>query len=143
MRGAFEALENGADAVMTPRSMKIVEASSGERHDHYIESGQVTNIHGVLFTLNNRVDGAINIISEGYDLFIESSFNGGFMRMIDQFSGVVEKNIKDEIQYKSLYNIAGLQFVIPEPVIKGKYELIKNRDAVSYTHLTLPTTPYV
>ena len=108
--------------------LKIVEASSGERHDHYIESGQVTNIHGVLFTLNNRVDGAINIISEGYDLFIESSFNGGFMRMIDQFSGVVEKNIKDEIQYKSLYNIAGLQFVIPEPVIKGKYELIKNRD---------------
>ncbi len=108
--------------------LKIVEASSGERHDHYIESGQVTNIHGVLFTLNNRVDGAINIISEGYDLFIESSFNGGFMRMIDQFSGVVEKNIKDEIQYKSLYNIAGLQFVIPEPVIKGKYELIKNKD---------------
>ncbi len=108
--------------------LKIVEASSGERHDHYIESGQVTNIHGVLFTLNNRVDGAINIISEGYDLFIESSFNGGFMRMIDQFSGVVEKNIKDEIQYKSLYNIAGLQFVIPEPIIKGKYELIKNRD---------------
>ena len=108
--------------------LKIVEASSGERHDHYIESGQVTNIHGVLFTLNNRVEGAINIISEGYDVFIESSFNGGFMRMIDQFSGVVEKNIKDEIQYKSLYNIAGLQFVIPEPVIKGKYELIKNRD---------------
>ena len=108
--------------------LKIVEASSGERHDHYIESGQVTNIHGVLFTLNNRVDGAINIISEGYDLFIESSFNGGFMRMIDQFSGVVEKNTRDEIQYKSLYNIAGLQFVIPEPVIKGKYELIKNID---------------
>jgi len=108
--------------------LKIVEASSGERHDHYLESGQVTNIHGVLFTLNKRVEGAINIISEGYDLFIESSFNGGFMRMIDQFSGVVEKNIKDEIQYKSLYNIAGLQFVIPEPVIKGKYELIKNQD---------------
>ena len=108
--------------------LKIVEASSGERHDHYLESGQVTNIHGVLFTLNKRVEGAINIISEGYDLFIESSFNGGFMRMIDQFSGVVEKNIKDEIQYKSLYNIAGLQFVIPESVIKGKYELIKNQD---------------
>ena len=108
--------------------LKIVEASSGERHDHYLESGQVTNIHGVLFSLNNKVDGAINIISDGYDLFIDSSFNGGFMRMIDQFSGVVEKNILDEIQYKSLYNIAGLQFVIPEPVVKGKYQLIKNED---------------
>ena len=50
------------------------------------------------------------------------------MRMIDQFSGVVEKNVLDEIQYKSLYNIAGLQFVIPEPVVKGKYQLIKNED---------------
>ena len=27
MRGAFEALENGADAVMTPRSMKIIAVS--------------------------------------------------------------------------------------------------------------------
>ena len=30
MRGAFEALENGADAVMTPRSMKIVEMLANE-----------------------------------------------------------------------------------------------------------------
>ena len=30
MRGAFEALENGADAVMTPRSMKIIEMLANE-----------------------------------------------------------------------------------------------------------------
>ena len=30
MRGAFEALENGADAVMTPRSMDVVEMLSKE-----------------------------------------------------------------------------------------------------------------
>ena len=106
--------------------LKIVEASSGDRHDHYIEEGQVSNIHGVLFTLNNKVDGAINFISDGYDLYIESSFNGSYLRMIDQFSDSVEKDVSDEVQYKSLYNIAGLQFVIPEPVIKGKYQLIKN-----------------
>ncbi|MEC7877191.1 MAG: cytochrome c biogenesis protein CcsA [Bacteroidota bacterium] len=106
--------------------LKIVEASSGDRHDHYIEEGQVSNIHGVLFTLNNKVDGAINFISDGYDLYIESSFNGSYLRMIDQFSDSVIKNVSDEVQYKSLYNIAGLQFVIPEPVVKGKYQLIKN-----------------
>ena len=50
------------------------------------------------------------------------------MRMIDQFSGQVNKNIQDELQYKSLYNIAGLQFVIPEPIIKGRYQLIKNEE---------------
>jgi cytochrome c-type biogenesis protein CcsB len=106
--------------------LKIVEASGGDRHDHYIEEGQVSNIHGVLFTLNNKVDGAINFNSDGYDLYIDSSFNGSYLRMIDQFSDSVKKDISDEVQYKSLYNIAGLQFVIPEPVIKGKYQLIKN-----------------
>ncbi len=85
--------------------LKIVEASSGDRHDHYIEEGQVSNIHGVLFTLNNKVDGAINFISDGYDLYIESSFNGSYLRMIDQFSDSVIKNVSDEVQYKSLYNI--------------------------------------
>ena len=28
--------------------IKLVEATSGDRHDHYIESGQVTNLHGTL-----------------------------------------------------------------------------------------------
>ena len=40
---------------------------------------------------------------------------------------LVDKNIQDELQYKSLYNIAGLQFVIPEP-IKGRYQLVKNEE---------------
>ena len=114
--------ENGSEF------LKLVEASSGDRHDHYLESGQVTNIHGVLFSLNNKVEGAINITSDGYDLYIDSAFNGSFMRMIDQFSGEVNKNIQDELQYKSLYSIAGLQFVIPEPIIKGRYQLIKNEE---------------
>ena len=108
--------------------LKLVEASSGDRHDHYLEDGEVTNIHGVLFSLNNKIDGAINITSDGYDLYIESSFNGSYMRMIDQFNGRVEKDIQDELQYRSLYNVAGLQFVFPEPIINGDYKLVKNEE---------------
>ena len=108
--------------------LKLVEASSGDRHDHYLEDGEVTNIHGVLFSLNNKIDGAINITSDGYDLYIESSFNGSYMRMIDQFNGRVEKDIQDELQYRSLYNVAGLQFVFPEPIISGDYKLVKNEE---------------
>ena len=50
------------------------------------------------------------------------------MRMIDQFNGRVEKDIQDELQYRSLYNVAGLQFVFPEPIINGDYQLVKNEE---------------
>ena len=57
----------------------------------------------MLFSLNNKIDGAINITSDGYDLYIESSFNGSFMRMIDQFNGRVEKDIKDELELSLIH----------------------------------------
>ena len=41
--------------------LKIVEAGDGTRHEHYLENGEVASIHGVLFSLNNATDGAINI----------------------------------------------------------------------------------
>ena len=33
--------------------IKIVEASSGDRHDHYIEEGEVKNLHGLLFSFKS------------------------------------------------------------------------------------------
>ena len=62
--------------------IKIVEASKGDRHDHYIEEGQVLNIHGVLFSLNNYTEGAINFIYVDEELFIQSSFGGTYMRTV-------------------------------------------------------------
>ena len=58
-------LENATEGlVLDPegdRYLKIVEASDGNRHDHYIKEGEVVNIHNLLFTLNNPIEGAINI----------------------------------------------------------------------------------
>ena len=105
--------------------IKVVEASDGNRHEHYLEEGQVTNIHGVLFTYNIYNEGAINFISVDGELFIQSSFKGTYMRMIDQQTGEVDLDIIEDLQLKSLYNIAGLQFVIPDGVVKGSYEIVK------------------
>ena len=41
--------------------LKIVEASDGTRHEHFLKSGQVTSIHNILFALNNDTDGAITV----------------------------------------------------------------------------------
>ena len=108
--------------------IKLVEASKGDRHDHYIEEGQVENIHGVLFSLNNYVENAINFIYVDDELFIQSSFRGTYMRMIDQETGDVGSDEIEDLQLRSLYNIAGLQFVIPDGIVKGKYEIVKSED---------------
>ena len=108
--------------------IKIVEASKGDRHDHYIEEGQVLNIHGVLFSLNNYTEGAINFIYVDEELFIQSSFGGTYMRMIDQETGGVNVDEIEDLQLRSLYNIAGLQFVVPDGIVKGEYEIVKSEE---------------
>ena len=108
--------------------IKIVEASKGDRHDHYIEEGQVLNIHGVLFSLNNYTEGAINFIYVDEELFIQSSFGGTYMRMIDQKTGGVNVDEIEDLQLRSLYNIAGLQFVVPDGIVKGEYDIVKSEE---------------
>ena len=43
------------------------------------------------------------------------------MRMADQLRGDVVKDSLQELQLRSLYTMAGTQFVIPEFLKKGKY----------------------
>lgn len=107
------------------RYLKIVESSDGSRHDHSLKEGEVANIHNILFTLNNPIDGAVNIRSEGGLHFITTPFDGSYLRMADQQSGLVEQNKEAELQLRSLYNIRGFQFVIPEPPLRGKFDWVK------------------
>ncbi len=109
--------------------LKIVEAEDGQRHEHYLEDGQIANIHNILFTLNRETDGAINIVTEGDTYYIQSPFAGKFMRMADQFQDNVAADSLQPLQMRSLYTLAGLQFVIPEPLVKGKYGVVKVPEA--------------
>jgi len=104
--------------------LKIVEAGGGERHDHYIKEGEVSSIHNVLFALNKPTDGAINITVENGEYSISSPFEGTYMRMADQMQGQVEADSVQTLLLRSLYNMAGMQFVLPDPVVRGKYDVI-------------------
>lgn len=121
-------MENATEGlVLDPdgeRYLKIVEASDGNRHDHYIKAGDVVNIHNLLFTLDNPIKGAINIeVNEG-EYFISSPFAGSFMRMADQFQGELPSDEKQALQLRSLYSLPNFQFVIPEPVLRGKFDIV-------------------
>lgn len=106
--------------------LKIVEAGDGTRHDHLVKVGTVENIHNILFAVNNPTEGAINItITEDGDYTIASPFEGSFMRMADRFQGTVAKDSVQPFQLRSLYQMADMAFVIPEPVMMGRQGLVK------------------
>lgn len=108
--------------------LKIVEAGGGNRHDHYLKEGEVSSIHNVLFAFNKPTEGAINITFENGEYFISSPFEGTYMRMADQQQGEVLKDSLQTLNLRSLYNMAGMQFVMPDPVIRGKYDIIPTEE---------------
>ncbi len=110
--------------------LKIVEAGDGNRHEHYLKEGDIANIHNTLFSLNKPTDGAINIEVNGEEgtYLINSPFEGDFMRMADQFKGTVVADSTQTLMLRSLYNIGGMQFVIPEPMATGNYDIIPTEE---------------
>lgn len=121
---------SGAKMGLVPDSngknfLKLVEAGDGNRHEHFLEDGKVASIHNVLFALNRPTEGAINIITTDSTYSIRSPFEGSYMRMADQFQGQVAKDSLQPFQLRSLYTVGGMQFVVPEPVVKGSYGVVE------------------
>ncbi|MGB5608619.1 cytochrome c biogenesis protein CcsA [Eudoraea sp.] len=126
---AYDGFIKGAKNDLIPDStgnyyLKIVEAGDGNRHEHYLENGKVANIHNILFSLNRETEGAVNIVTTDSVYQVKSPFEGSFMRMADQFRGIVVKDSLQELQLRSLYNMGGMQFVLPEPLVQGSYGVV-------------------
>ncbi|MBL6679121.1 MAG: cytochrome c biogenesis protein CcsA [Flavobacteriaceae bacterium] len=106
------------------RYIKLVEALDGNRQEHYIKEGQVTSIQNILFSFNYYQKGAINITSEAGEYFIESPFDGIYTIMSNQQSAEINKDKKQLLELRSLYQIPGFQFVFPEPALRGVFEIV-------------------
>lgn len=108
--------------------LKIVEAGDGNRHEHYLEDGTVSSIHNVLFSLNKETPGAINIATEnGYR--IKPGFGGNFLRMADQVRDTVVRDSLQPLRLRSLYSLAGMQFVIPDSLVTGTRGVVELGEA--------------
>ena len=124
--------ENAKEDVIEKESgeqyLKIVEASDGTRHEHFLKSGQVTSLHNILFALDKQTEGAINITTKNGKLYIESPFDGSYMKMSDQSQGTLIKDQNEVLMLRSLYNVAGLQFVFPDGMIEGDFEVVRSTE---------------
>lgn len=105
--------------------LKIVEAGDGNRHEHYIQEGQVSDIHNVLFTLNYAQEGAINITYADGDYTIKSPFAGQTTVMATQETFQVAQDSLQELKLRALYQVGDMQFVIPEPAIRGTNGIVE------------------
>ncbi|MBC7641404.1 MAG: cytochrome C biogenesis protein, partial [Flavobacterium sp.] len=99
--------------------LKLVESSGGKRHEHFLKSGEVQNIHNLLFSLNKFTQGAVNINTLGQEYSVNMPFGGQFMRMADKYQGKVVKDATQKLMMRSLYNVGDAQFVFPDPAKKG------------------------
>ena len=129
----------GATESVKPNSkgklyLKMVESSGGSRHEHYLQEGEIQDIHNTLFVLNKYTKGAINITVKGDTVTLDSPFDGQFMRMADKMQGSVIKNTEQPLMFRSLYNMGGAQFVFPDQPIRGDKTWIPKIDYKAKTH---------
>ncbi|WP_264523831.1 cytochrome c biogenesis protein CcsA [Flavobacterium sp. N502536] len=114
--------------------LKMVEAGSGGREEHFLKEGEVQNIHNVLFALNKPTAGAININTTGEKYTIQTPFEGEFMRMADKLKGAVTKDNVQPLMMRSLYSIGDIRIVFPDPAVKGVIDYQSNNDFRAKSH---------
>ena len=106
--------ENGVEHLF------LVESSSGNRHEHYIKAGTVQNIHNILVGYEAPDNNAsINIFKRNDSLKIMAKSDGNFQIMATRETGDLKKDSIQDFKLRSLYNIAGLPFVVPQYPTKG------------------------
>ena len=105
--------------------LKIVEAGDGRPHNHFLKDGEVQSLHNILISLNNPVEGAINITNTDAGLFISSPYEGEYMTMATRAQGQLIQDSLQPLKLRSRYIIANLQLVFPKPVTKGVFDVVK------------------
>ena len=111
--------------------LKMVESGGGSRHEHYLKSGVIKDIHNVLFAFNKPTKGAINITTTAAGTTIDAPFDGQFMRMADKFQGTLAKEVLQPLMFRSLYKVGGAQFVFPDQPIKGIQDVVSGNNLKS------------
>ncbi|MGF1555667.1 cytochrome c biogenesis protein CcsA [Paucihalobacter sp.] len=127
---SLEKYIKGAELDVVPNDngdayLKMVEATDGKPHNHFLKDGTEQLLHNMPFTLNNPKKGAINITEKDGQLFIESPFEGEYMTMATGTQGTLLKDSIQPLALRSRYVIGNLQMVFPKPIVKGVFEVVK------------------
>ncbi|WP_185863285.1 cytochrome c biogenesis protein [Blattabacterium cuenoti] len=116
----------------TEKIIRIVSTNQKERTEHFVKSGEVTDVNGVLFSFNKKIPFGIIIFEKNNKLYIKSSFYGKSINMTNQKINFLLKDKHNILKIKHLYqmiidkNHEFMQWVIPEGVVEGKLKYVKS-----------------
>lgn len=124
----FGAKQSFKETINGKKHLKLVESSTGSRNEHFLAEGEVKLINNILFAYNKQTEGAVNFIIADSTFLLQTPFDGTFMKMADQSQGTVAKNTTEALNFRSLYSLGGIQFVLPEQPKKGELVLESTQD---------------
>lgn len=114
-------------------TLEIVSVGQEGRKSQYIQSGELKEIGGIMFSMNNPIPGTFQILTQNNQLLFKSPLEGEYVQMQGQAVGMITDSATfnqgkgkvavdsiQELKLKSLYQIGSAQFVLPQPTFTGK-----------------------
>ena len=109
--------------------LKLVESAAGMPHNHFIKDGSVENVHNTLYTLNNYIEGAVNITyDENLNLYINSPYDAEYLVMATMSQGFLNAGSTELLNLRSRYIINDQAIVFPKTAIKGTFDVVKKSE---------------
>ncbi|WOD43203.1 cytochrome c biogenesis protein [Hwangdonia lutea] len=115
------------------KMLNIVTIGQGQRKNNYIQSGDIKVIDGMLFSFNNPIKDAVQLIEKEGNLTIALPTNGQYLSMegqrlgavvdstlLAQNSGSIKANNFKPLNNRALYTVNNTRFIIPKKAFKGK-----------------------
>lgn len=115
------------------KMLTIVTIGQGGRVNNYLFEGEIINIAGTMFSFNNPVRDAVQLMEKDGILMIALPVDGQYMSMegqqmgvvtdstlLAQHSGQMKANVPTALYNRTLYTINNINFIIPKNAFKGK-----------------------
>ena len=110
-------LPNAKDSILynteiDNQMLHIIVPGDNGMQSEYIADKEQKAIKGMLFTFNNPLDGAINLVNEDDHIVCYSSYNTNTMSMDTREENTYLRNEKIVLRKRTLHTIKGLNFVL-------------------------------
>ena len=132
--------EQLVDDINGDEYITFIEASDdGHRHDEKIKRGTFKDVHGTLVGFDSPDDVVLNFKLVDNQLKIFSKESGTYIKMVDQTTGKLEKEVEQNFEMGAIYSIGGhntedahtdhnhtnaMKFVITRPVFRAKVNYV-------------------
>ena len=113
--------------------LNIVSIGERSRVNNYIPEGEIKDIDGTIFSFNNPVQGAVQLMEKDGITMITVPNDGKYMSMqgqqkgevidsalLAQQSGDIKANESASLNNRALYTVNNTNFIIPENAFNGK-----------------------